>query len=491
MTDSRHSASQHTVMVTGSTGYVGGKLAPRLLAEGHAVRALVRDRNRVADRPWASGVDVVEADVLEPATLPATFEGIHTAYYLIHNMSAGGDFHQRDLHGAVNFAAAAREAGVQRIIYLGGLGDPEDALSPHLASRQATGAALRDQGIPVTEFRAGVIVGTGSTSFEMVRYLTERIPLMICPSWVYTRIQPISIDDCVDYLVQALGQQASTGEVIEIGGSEVLTYGEMMTEYAKERGLRRMLLPVPVLTPRLSSLWVNLVTPISAAIARPLIDGLRNEVIVRTEHAKRLFPRIKTVDYRTAVRAALNELGPDPSTPIGELTQKPAPPPYAVAWRNGTIYEQRSSEIQASPSQVFEVLSDLGGRSGWLYADWAWRLRGALDRLWGGPGLRREMKGSDELRPGAVLDFWTVEIAHAGHLLRLRAEMKLPGLAWLEYEIRQEPTLLIQTAAFAPRGLLGVAYWYALYPVRRLIFAGLLRKLVEKAQKLALRTPPV
>jgi uncharacterized protein YbjT (DUF2867 family) len=491
MTDSPHPTSQRAVLVTGSTGYVGGKLAPRLLTEGYAVRALVRDRHRVADRPWSSGVEIVEADVLEPATLPPAFEGIHTAYYLIHNMSAGDDFHQRDLRAAANFAAAAREAGVQRIIYLGGLGDPEDALSPHLASRQATGAALRDQGVPVTEMRAGVIVGTGSTSFEMVRYLTERIPVMICPSWVYTRIQPISIEDCVDYLVQALEQPASAGEVIEIGGSDILTYGEMMTEYAKERGLRRMLLPVPVLTPRLSSLWVNLVTPISAAIARPLIDGLRNEVIVRTDQAKQLFPRIKPVDYRTAVRAALNELGPDPSTPIGDLTQKPAPSTTELAWRNGTIYEQRSSEIQASPRQVFEVLNDMGGSNGWLYANWAWQLRGALDRLLGGPGLRREMKGSGELRPGAILDFWTVEIADADHLLRLRAETKLPGLAWLEYEIRSEPTLLIQTAAFTPKGLLGVAYWYALYPVHRLIFAGLLRKLAEKAQKLALQTQPV
>jgi uncharacterized protein YbjT (DUF2867 family) len=431
-----------------------------LLAEGHAVRALVRDRNRVVDRMWLPRVEVVEADVLEPATLPPAFEGIHTAYYLIHNMSAGGDFHERDLRAADNFAAAARQAGVQRIIYLG------------------------------TEFRAGVIVGKGSTSFEMVRYLTERIPLMICPSWVFTRIQPISINDCLDYLVQALQQPESSGKVIEIGGSEVLTYGEMMTEYASERGLRRLLLPVPVLTPRLSSLWVNLVTPISAEIARPLIEGLRNEVVVRNERAQQLFPQVKPVDYRTAVRAALDELGPDPSSPVGNLTDEPSPAPPAASWRDGMIFEQRSSAIQASPAQVYEVLSDLGGRSGWLYADWAWKLRTALDRVFGGPGLRREGRSSSELGPGSTLDFWTVQIADAGRLLRLRADMKLPGLAWLEYEIRSEPTVLMQTVVFAPKGLPGVAYWYLLYPIHRLILAGLLRGLAQKAHQVASRTQP-
>jgi uncharacterized protein YbjT (DUF2867 family) len=461
-----------------------------LLAEGHAVRALVRDRNRVVDRMWLPRVEVVEADVLEPATLPPAFEGIHTAYYLIHNMSAGGDFHERDLRAADNFAAAARQAGVQRIIYLGGLGDPDDELSAHLASRQATGAALRSHGVPVTEFRAGVIVGKGSTSFEMVRYLTERIPLMICPSWVFTRIQPISINDCLDYLVQALQQPESSGKVIEIGGSEVLTYGEMMTEYASERGLRRLLLPVPVLTPRLSSLWVNLVTPISAEIARPLIEGLRNEVVVRNERAQQLFPQVKPVDYRMAVRAALDELGPDPSSPVGNLTDEPSPAPPAASWRDGMIFEQRSSAIQASPAQVYEVLSDLGGRSGWLYADWAWKLRTALDRVFGGPGLRREGRSSSELGPGSTLDFWTVQIADAGRLLRLRADMKLPGLAWLEYEIRSEPTVLMQTVVFAPKGLPGVAYWYLLYPIHRLILAGLLRGLAQKAHQVASRTQP-
>jgi uncharacterized protein YbjT (DUF2867 family) len=432
-------------------------------------------------------VEIVEADVLDPETLPAALEGIHTAYYLIHNMSAGGDFHELDLRAAVNFAEAARLAGVQRIIYLGGLGDPDDALSAHLASRQATGAALRSQGVPITEFRAGVIVGTGSTSFEMVRYLTERIPLMICPSWVYTRIQPISIDDCLDYLVQALEQPESAGKVIEIGGSEVLTYGEMMTEFAKERGLRRLLLPVPVLTPRLSSLWVNLVTPISAEIARPLIEGLRNEVVVQDKVAQQLFPDIRPVGYRTAVRSALDELGPDPTRPIGMLTDKPSPERSAVSWRDGMILEQRSITIQASASQVYEALSDLEGSTGWLYADWAWKLRGALDRILGSPGLRRGEKGSGELRPGSSLDFWTVEIAHSGRLLRLRAEMKLPGLAWLDFEVRSEPTVLIQTAVFAPKGLLGVAYWYLLYPIHAVIFARLLRKLAQKAHKLTLR----
>lgn len=484
MASAQSSDPQRSILVTGATGYVGGKLIPMLLANGYSVRTLVRNRARIADRTWASQVAAVEGDVLRPETLPAALEGIDTAYYLIHNMSAGDDFHERDLRAAANFAETARLAGVNRIIYLGGLGDPKDSLSPHLASRQATGAALRNEGVPVTEFRAGVIVGTGSTSFEMVRYLTERIPLMICPSWVYTRIQPISIDDTLEYLVQALEQPDSAGEIVEIGGSDVLTYGEMMTEYAKERGLRRLLLPVPVLTPRLSSLWVNLVTPISADIARPLIDGLRNEVIARDNKAQRLFPNIHPVDYRTAVGTALDELRPDSSKPTGDLTKEPAP---TTAWHSGMVYEQRSSPVQATPSQVYEVLSDLGGHSGWLYANWVWQLRGALDRLLGGPGMQRGGRGSGELRPGSKLDFWEVEIAESGRRLRLRAGMKLPGVAWLDFEIRSDPTVLIQTAVFAPKGLLGVSYWYLLYPIHAAVFAGLHRRLVQKAHLLTLR----
>jgi uncharacterized protein YbjT (DUF2867 family) len=296
------------VLVTGVTGYIGGQLAPRLVEAGYAVRALVRERNRTQGLIWRERVEIVEGDALNPGSLAAAMAGVNTAYYLIHSMSSRADFEESDVQAARNFGEAARAKGVERIIYLGGLGDPEADLSKHLRSRQQTGQALGEAGVPVTEFRAAVVVGSGSISFEMIRYLTERVPVMICPRWVFTRIQPIAIDDVLEYLVAALETPESAGRVIEIGGSEVMTYGDMMLGYARARGKRRWLLPVPVLTPRLSSYWVDLVTPIPASIARPLIDGLRNEVVVRGTLAQELFPQIKPLDYQAAVALAISEL---------------------------------------------------------------------------------------------------------------------------------------------------------------------------------------
>jgi uncharacterized protein YbjT (DUF2867 family) len=293
------------VLVTGVTGYVGGRLVPELLASGYRVRVLVRDKNRLQGRAWLSQVEVVQGDVLNPASLFMAMPGVSVAYYLIHSMSGSADFDQRDIQAARNFGDAARANGVVRIIYLGGLGDPATDLSKHLRSRQQTGQALQEAGVPVTEFRAAIVVGSGSISFEMIRYLTERVPVMICPRWVFTRVQPIAISDVLNYLVAALETPQSKGRIIEIGGADVITYGDMMLGYARVRGLRRWLLSVPVLTPRLSSYWVHLVTPIPASIARPLIDGLRNEVIVRDEIARELFPQIEPMDYPAAVSLAL------------------------------------------------------------------------------------------------------------------------------------------------------------------------------------------
>jgi len=293
------------ILVTGATGYVGGRLVPRLLEAGYNVRLLARDVHRLGGRSWLERVELIQGDVLQPESLPAAMDGIDAAYYLIHSMSDSADFHERDLVAARNFGAAAKGADVGRILYLGGLGDPQADLSQHLRSRQQTGQALREAGVPVTEFRAAVIVGSGSLSFEMVRYLTERIPVMICPRWVFTRIQPIAIEDVLRYLAAALETPESAGEIVEIGGAEVLTYGEMMLGYAEVRGLRRYLLPVPVLTPRLSAYWVHWMTPIPAAIARPLIQGLRNEVVVRSDEAERLFPDIEPIGYQAAVQRAL------------------------------------------------------------------------------------------------------------------------------------------------------------------------------------------
>ena len=388
------------------------------------------------------------------------------------------------MQAAQSFGYAARAAGVARIIYLGGLGESGEALSEHLRSRQATGEALREAGVPVTEFRAGVIVGSGSLSFEMIRYLTERVPMMICPRWVYTRVQPIAIRNVLDYLLAALEVPATTGEVIEVGGADVVTYGEMLTAYAEVRGLRRWLLPVPVLTPRLSSYWVHLVTPIPAVIARPLIDGLRNEIVVRDHRARVLFPAIEPLDYRTAVQLALEKLeGGDVETTWSDAlsTNRGQTAPVTLTTREGMILEQRQLPVAASAESIFGAFTSLGGKRGWLYMNWAWRIRGAIDRLCGGVGMRRGRRDAHNLRVGDALDFWRVEAVEPNHLLRLRAEMKVPGKAWLEFEVRaaagNAPPLLSQTAVFAPKGLAGLAYWYLLYPVHALIFRGMIRQI--------------
>ena len=485
MTDS----SVRLVLVTGATGYVGGRLVPRLLDAGYRVRCLVRDPARLQGRPWLERVEVFQGDVLQPATLVAAMQGVDAAYYLIHSMSASADFHQRDLTAARNFGAAAQAAGVQQIIYLGGLGDPGADLSQHLRSRQMTGEALREAGVPVTEFRAAIIVASGSVSFEMIRYLAERIPVMICPQWVYTRVQPISIRNVLEYLVAALETPESRGEIVEIGGSEVLTYGDMMMGYAEVRGLRRVLLPVPVLTPRLSSHWVHWMTPIPAEIARPLIEGLRNEVIVRDDTARRLFPDIQPLDYRTAVRRALARLEAsqvETAWSDALVTSQGDVSPVVLTTQDGMIIERRQRLVRATPGDVYRAFTGLGGQRGWLYANWAWSLRGMVDRLMGGVGLRRGRRHPNAVRAGDALDFWRVEAVEPDRVLRLRAEMKLPGDAWLQFEARPQSgqeTLLLQTAFFAPKGLLGFLYWYLLYPLHGLIFSGLIRNLARSAEQ--------
>jgi uncharacterized protein YbjT (DUF2867 family) len=304
-------SNQNITLVTGATGYIGGRLVKFLLDNGYAVRVLVRDPTRLQDQAWVDKVDVQQGDVLDPETLSPAMNNVTVAYYLIHSMTGNEDFHKRDLIAADNFGNAAKSAGVERIIYLGGLGDPEADLSEHLKSRQATGLSLANSGVPVTELRAAIIVGSGSISFEMIRYLTERIPIMVCPRWVFTRVQPIAIQDVLAYLTEAMEVKESSGRIIEIGGADVMTYADMMMGYAKQRGLRRYIIPVPVLTPGLSSYWVHWMTPIPASIARPLIEGLRNEVVVRDDTAKKLFPDIHPVDYATAVRSALERLDSD------------------------------------------------------------------------------------------------------------------------------------------------------------------------------------
>jgi uncharacterized protein YbjT (DUF2867 family) len=483
-----------SILVTGATGYIGGRLVPRLIELGFRVRCLVRDPSRLEGRPWQSAVEIVCGDVLQPDSLSVALRGVQAAYYLVHSLAGGEDFHQRDVTAATNFAVAARDAAVERIIYLGGLAEAQPGLSEHLRSRHQTGEALRAGGVPVTEFRAGVIVGSGSVSFEIIRYLTERLPVMICPRWVYTRAQPIGIQDVLDYLIAALATPESIGRIIEIGGAEVVTYGEMMTIYAEVRELKRWMLPVPVLTPRLSSYWVDLVTPIPAAIARPLIEGLRNENVVHDTAAQKLFPQIRPVDYRTSVVRALAQLkagAVETAWSDALATSQRDLPPVILTTEEGMIIERRQRIVSASAENAYKIFTGLGGERGWLYMNWAWVIRGFIDRLFGGVGLRRGRRDADSLRVGDALDFWRVEAVDEGRLLRLRAEMKVPGKAWLQFQVQggeEDRCLLLQTAFFAPKGLLGWFYWYALYPFHGLIFSGLIEQIARRA--VALKTQP-
>jgi uncharacterized protein YbjT (DUF2867 family) len=428
----------------------------------------------------------VIGDVLEIESLFPALEGITSAYYLIHSMYSGDDFHRRDLLAAENFGQAAKDASVEQIIYLGGLGDYESDLSKHLKSRHDTGLALAKAGVPVTEFQAAVIVGSGSISFEMIRYLTERIPVMICPRWVFTKTQPIGIGDVLNYLESALHNQACLGKVVQIGGEDVVTYGDMMMGYASERDLNRRMIPVPLLTPKLSAYWVHWMTPVPAAIAHALVEGLRNEAVVTDDSAREIFPDIKPVDYQSTVRSALEGLsvdGVETRWTDALVSSEGTKIPRKLTTTEGMIIEQRQIKVNAKTIEVFNTLKRLGGDTGWLYADWAWRLRGVIDRLLGGVGLRRGRRDPVEIRIGDAVDFWRIEDIQPSQLILYRSEMITPGEAWLKYDLSEVPgpeVTLTQSAIFAPKGLAGFLYWYLLYPFHSLIFSGLIRN-IKKA----------
>ena len=479
------------VLVTGATGYIGGRLVPRLIQEGHQVRVLVRREGRVRSRSWFDRVEVATGDAFDTQSLSQAMGGVDCAYYLIHSMGSGPDFRNLDITAARNFAQAAKEAGVRRIIYLGGLGKSDAGLSPHLRSRQETGRMLRESGVPVTEFRAAVVVGSGSVSFEMIRYLVERLPVMVCPRWIYSRIQPIAVGDLLEYLAAALTTEESEGKIIEVGGKEVTTYRGMMLGYAKARGLKRLLLPVPVLTPRLSSYWVHWVTPIPARISGALIEGLRNEVIVTNDLARTLFPQIQPLSYTNAIQNVVDDLDEGRvETAWSDASGLTAgsEPSVRMEVREGMMFERRKRHVHAPAEEVYRVIAGIGGARGWYHANWMWRMRGMTDRLLGGAGLRRGRRHPDDLRVGDSLDFWRVDALEEGRLLRLRAEMKLPGHAWLQYEVREDnqgATLVEQTAAFLPKGLAGLAYWYALYPIHAWIFSGIVKEIGRRSERLA------
>jgi uncharacterized protein YbjT (DUF2867 family) len=478
------------ILVTGATGYVGGRLVPRLLDAGYRVRCLVRDPHRLQGRPWLPRVEVISGDALREGMLIEAMKDISVAYYLIHGKQGGQISAHRDLEVAHNFAEAASEAGIERIIYLGELVDPTADLSPYLRARHETGHILRQSQIPVTEFRAGMIVGSGSALFEMIRYLTEREPVLICPAWFFSEAQPIAIRDVLFYLIEALKSPESVGKMLEIGGPTRLTYADMLLGYAKERRLKRVLIRTPFYAPRLSAYWVHMVTPIHWRVVLPLIEGLRSRLIVRDGAARKLFPQIKPIDFQTAVRLALGRIQRDhveTSWADALVTVAGDVQPYRLVVEEGMYVETRKMLLNLSTEDVFRSYTGIGGERGWLYMDWAWGIRGWLDKAVGGVGLRRGRRHPDEIRAGEALDFWRVEEVEPNHLLRLRAEMKLPGKAWLQFESEPQgdQTLLTVTAYFAPYGLFGFLYWYAMWPFHKFIFDGLTHQIASRARVLA------
>ncbi|GAB4415776.1 MAG: SDR family oxidoreductase [Anaerolineales bacterium] len=479
------------ILVTGATGYVGGRLAPRLLEAGYRVRCLARDPKRLDGRPWRKQVEVVQGDALEKESLVRAMQGVSVAYYLIHGLQGGKVNAERDMQAARNFAEAAEEAGIQRVIYLGELVNTTDYLSPYLRARHETGYMLRLGRVPVTEFRAGMIVGSGSVLFEMIRYLAEREFLFICPRWFSSMAQPIAIRDVLSYLVAALDSPESVGKMIEIGGASRLTYSDMLMAYAKERGLKRFRIITPFYAPRLSSYWVHMVTPIHWRLVLPLIDGLRAELVVNDDLAKKLFPQIKPLDFKTATHLALLRVRKDKvetSWADALVTTAGDIKPYTFTVEQGLMIERRQTVVEAPANAVFRAYAGIGGDRGWLYMDWAWVIRGWLDKLVGGPGLRRGRRHPDEINLGESLDFWRVEAIEPDRLLRLRAEMKVPGKAWLQFESvpgENGKTLLIVSAFFDAHGLFGLLYWYAMYPFHKFIFDGLTNRLASRARLLA------
>ncbi len=482
------SLTHRRVFLTGATGYIGGRLAPRLLEAGYTVRCLARSVAKLRARPWASrdGVEFFEGDVSNEDTLVEALTGCDVAYYLIHSMEASvGEYRSQDYALAEIFGRACARAGVQRIIYLGGLGEVGAGLSKHLTSRREVEKALQSSGVPVTVLRAAMIIGSGSASFEILRYLVERLPVMVTPRWVTTESQPIAIRDVLFYLIEVLAVPETIAKTIDIGGPDVLSYAELMREMASALGLRRRLvIPVPVLTPRLSSLWIHLVTPLHSSIARPLAEGLRNRVVCRDGQAKQLMPH-ECLTVRTAIKASIEVMHAGKiETSWSDAGVMPGDP----SWAGGTVFiDCRDATTTASVQAVWASVSAIGGDRGYLGADWLWRLRGALDRLIGGPGLRRGRRDAHDLRLGDSLDFWRVSAIDPPSHLRLTAEMKLPGVATLTFDVKPltthpSKTHLVMTARFRPRGLFGIAYWYMVVPLHGIVFSKMLHGLISAAE---------
>lgn len=480
------STSRKKLLITGASGYIGGRLLRSLENSGYDISCLARKPEYLKTKV-SKDVKIIKGDVLDKESLADALKGIHTAFYLIHSMGAKEGFEEKDKQAASNFAEAAEKAGVKRIIYLGGLGDSEKPLSTHLKSRQQTGEILRKGNVQVIEFRASVVIGTGSLSFEMIRALVEKLPVMTTPKWVYVDSQPIAISDLLKYLTQCIELRVRGNKIFEIGCKDIVSYGELMQEYGRQRGLKRIIIPVPVLTPWLSSLWLGLVTPIYARVGRKLIDSLKNPTII-TDHTADKYFDIEPLSVSEAIAQALEyeerqfyENRWSDSLSSGDTLR---------SWggvKFGTrIIDSRTIEVKAPVQKAFEPIKKIGGKTGWYYGDWLWRLRGFLDLLCGGVGVRRARRSYEDIRIGDVIDWWRVEDYKENELLRLFAEMKLPGRAWLQLEVgkKNDKTYITQTAIFDPIGLGGLVYWYALYPLHAIIFTGMLKKISRQAERL-------
>lgn len=472
------------ILLTGATGYVGGRLLSLLQQQGLSVRCLTRRPEALRDRVSAT-TEIVQGDVFDPESLPAAFEGVETAYYFVHSMGDHRDFESQDRIAAENFARAATQAGVRRLIYLGGLGNPDEKLSKHLRSRQETGDILRANHHQVIEFRASIVIGSGSLSFEMIRALVERLPVMICPRWVGVKAQPIAIEDLLAYLVAALQLPTAASQVYEIGGPDQVSYGQIMLEYARQRGLSRWMIPVPFLTPYLSSLWLGLVTPLYARVGRKLVESLRNPTLVSSNLARTVFAVRPRSIQEAIARALVNEDREFAETRWSDALSAAGRPHAWGGDRFGSrLVDSRTITVRVPPEQAFAPIRRIGGRTGWYYGNWLWSLRGFLDLLCGGVGVRRGRRDPESLQVGEPLDFWRVEVFDPPRQLRLKAEMKLPGRAWLEFEVSpsEQGSTIRQTAIFDPVGLAGLMYWYGIYPLHQFVFAGMLRNLARAAE---------
>jgi uncharacterized protein YbjT (DUF2867 family) len=476
--------SNRLILLTGASGYVGGRLLKVLEAQGYRVRCLARRPEFLQPRVGAK-TEIVKGDVLNAASLQKAMAGVEAAYYLVHSMGSSGTFEEEDRRAAENFGAAARTAGVRRMIYLGGLGRG-DELSPHLASRQEVGNILRESGVPTIELRASIIIGSGSLSFEMIRALVQKLPIMITPRWTRALSQPIAIEDIMAYLVAALDVKYDGDGVFEIGGADQVSYRDLMKEYARQRGLKRLIIPVPVLTPKLSSLWLGLVTPLYARVGRKLIDSVRHDTVVTNERALKAFA-IRPRGIREAIaRALVNEDQEFAATRWSDALSSPGEIKSWGGVKFGTrLIDSRAMKVACSPEEAMKPIRRLGGQTGWYFGNGLWHLRGFIDLLCGGVGMRRGRRDPEWPAPGDTLDFWRVEAFEPARLLRLVAEMKLPGRAWLQFEVEKhgDETAIRQTAIFDPAGMFGLLYWYALYPLHQLVFSGMLRGIVNAITK--------